>query len=156
MKDNEIFILGGVGLVLFLAMQKQAQAKAIAAAKANAGGPQPGVSYATPTAQNGVIAGAVNGILNWISGTPKTSAVTGNVALPSGTVAVGGSTGDVYNNPVDSLSGLWDNTVNSINQSWGGGNDGSVSGNSNVQNGTQLLQVPSLATYWTSGSGGLE
>jgi hypothetical protein len=154
MKTNEILIIGGVGLVLMMAFQKKAQAAAIAAAQARGGGPQPGVAYATPTAQNGVIAGAVNGILNWISGTPKTSTVQGNVSTPGGTVALGGGVGDVFGNPVDSLSDLWDRTVNNINSTWGG-NDGSVTGSSNVQNGSQL-QIPSLASFWTSGSGGLE
>jgi hypothetical protein len=152
---NDTIIVVGAGLLLLLAMQKKATAATYRTAPGGAA--QPGVTYATPTAQAGVIAGAVNGILNWLSGTPNTPPINGNVATPSGTVSVG--QGDVYNNPVDGVLGdLYTRAYDSILSSpYITGNDGSVSGSSNVQDGTQLGPVNvNLANFWTASGWGLE
>lgn len=153
MKTNEILIIGGVGVVLMLAMQKKARAAAV---PARGGAAQPGVSYATPTAQNGLIASAVNGILNWVSGTPKgTPGINGNVSTADGSFTI--NDGLVFNNPVDSLlgNGWWNTPAAQNDSSLYLGNDGSASGGSNPQNGTQLM-IPNLASFWTGGVGSLE
>lgn len=72
MKTSDILLLAGAAAVLFVVVKK-ATAKPAGAASAAGGSPQPGVTYDTPTVKAAVVSGAVNGILNWISGTPKTS-----------------------------------------------------------------------------------
>lgn len=140
MNDKTILLIGG-GALLFLVMSKQARAVQLA----NTGGrPQPGTNYATPTKTAAAVAGAVNGILNWLSGTPAQASTNTDV----GVISVGQGGGS----QIDSLDGIWDNAMASIGNVFGNGfslgNDGSLTG-TNPQNGTQVgLQTPSLASFF--------
>lgn len=140
MKNSDLLIIGGVAVVLLLAT-KRSQAQTTAMLNARKGGAaQPGVLYSNPTATNGAIAGAVNGILNWLSGTPATT--TTKKAQP-GIIATDGGIGSIWQDAVEGAYSMW------------GTNDGSTDG-SNPQNGTQLA-VPALSnSFWTSGTGALE
>lgn len=141
MKDSELLMLGG-GALLLLVMAKKANATT-AQATTTGGKPQAGVNYATPTNVAGVVAGAVNGILNWISGTPAAPAST--TKAPQ----------------VDDLSTIWQNAQGAWSTYGGGlfgtsGNDSSVNG-SNPQDGSQLqLTFPSLANFTNAGAMGLQ
>lgn len=111
MKTQHILIVGGVGLLLALAMAK----------KARAAQPQPGqpgyvasrgTNYATPTQTAGIVAGAVNGILNWVSGTPDSNRTD---RVPGVIPDVGGA--------VDDLSGLWERATSGLYDVWGSSGD---------------------------------
>lgn len=141
MKNQDLLIIGAVGVVLLLATKKSQAAK-LAVQPRPGGYAQPGTMYATPTQTAAAISGAVNGILNWL-----------NPAAPSSS-----STPPIMANPVDSGSG-WLGDVSSAANNYGTlglmGSDGSLS-STNPQNGSQL-QVPSLAnTFWFNGTGALE
>lgn len=143
MNDKTILLIGG-GALLFLVMSKRANARVVP----NAGGVQPGTNYATPTKTAAAVAGAVNGILNWLSGTPaQASPVTGiGGEIDLSKIGNGGE--------IDALDGIWDNAMDSIGNVFGGGfnlglgNDGSLTGN-NPQNGSQV----GLASFFNTNLG---
>ncbi len=104
MKTQDLLIVGGAGVLLYLVMAKRANAASLPAQQARQRAlqlQQQQGRYATPTQTAGVVAGAVNGILNWISGTPSSS---GSVATPgiNGTAVVDGM-GDLWNKSLDNL-----------------------------------------------------